>query len=126
MDEHADELVEAIAGELTLLDPEVRSTRSRMAELLDPAFEEVGASGRRWTRAQTLAEPLAGASDGGPRYTAGRMRGVVLAPGVVHLTYESTFDGRRVRRSSLWRRAEPAAPLRMYYHQGTPVPPGAG
>lgn len=121
------DIAEAVAGELALLDPAVRVSRARAAELLDPGFVEVGASGRRWTYEEMLADlpEMSGATEAGPRYEPAAFAAVLLAPGVVHLTYETLFDGRRARRSSLWRR-DPDAPagtgLRMYYHQGTPVP----
>ncbi|MFB7406725.1 DUF4440 domain-containing protein [Streptomyces sp. NPDC056202] len=121
------DIAAAVAGELALLDPAVRVSRARAAELLDPGFVEVGASGRRWTYAEMLAAlpEMSGAAEAGPRYEPAAFAAVLLAPGVVHLTYETLLDGRRARRSSLWRR-DPDAPagtgLRMYYHQGTPVP----
>ncbi|MEE1752511.1 nuclear transport factor 2 family protein [Streptomyces sp. SP18CS02] len=118
---------EAIAGELRLVDPGVRTSRERAERLLDPDFVEVGASGRRWTREEMLAElpAMEGAAPDGPRYEISGMRGVQLAPDLVHLTYETVIDGRRARRSSLWRRTPgPAgdAGWRMYHHQATPVP----
>ncbi|MET9437189.1 nuclear transport factor 2 family protein [Streptomyces sp. NPDC006551] len=111
---------------MRLIDPAVRSSRSLAAELLDPEFVEVGASGRRWTYEAMLAAlpEMAGATELGPRYEPSAMTGVVLAPGLVHLTYETVIDGRRARRSSLWRRAEDGTGWRMYYHQATPVPEG--
>ncbi|MEU7297346.1 nuclear transport factor 2 family protein [Streptomyces exfoliatus] len=120
-------VAEAIAGELRLLDPSVRLSRALAAELLDPEFVEVGASGRRWTYEEMLAAlpGMAGSVEDGTHYEPEAVTGVLLAPGLVHLTYETLRDGHRARRSSLWRRA-PGAPegsaLRMYYHQGTPVP----
>jgi hypothetical protein len=45
------------------------------------------------------------------------MSGVVLAPGVVHLTYFADNQGRRSWRSSLWRLTD--AGWRIYFHQGT-------
>jgi hypothetical protein len=124
---HADDDVnEAIAGELALLDPAVRASRARFEPLLDPEFVEVGSSGRRYTYEDMLAwlpgDP--GSSPEGPRYEPPSIQGVVLAPGLVHLTYETDFDGLRARRSSLWRRGSGEAGWRLYYHQGTPVPPG--
>ncbi|MFD3663841.1 DUF4440 domain-containing protein [Streptomyces sp. NPDC058659] len=121
------DIAEAIAGELRLLDPAVRASRALATELLDPEFVEVGASGRRWTYEEMLAAlpELTGSAENGPRHEPDAIAGAVLAPGVVHLTYACAYDGRRVRRSSLWRRdpgAAADAPLRMYYHQGTPVP----
>ncbi|MFE4306247.1 DUF4440 domain-containing protein [Streptomyces sp. NPDC056517] len=109
------------------MDPAVRVSRARAAELLDPEFVEVGASGRRWTYEEMLAglPEMSGATEDGPRYEPTAFSAMLLAPGLVHLTYETLHDGHRARRSSLWRRG-PAAPagtaLRMYYHQGTPVP----
>ncbi|MGW6585397.1 nuclear transport factor 2 family protein [Streptomyces globisporus] len=119
----------AIDAELQLLDPNVRASRSLAALLLDPEFVEVGASGRRWTYDEMLAAlpELEGGGDesgGGPRFETSGMGGVLLAPGIVHLTYETVIDGRRARRSSLWRRRDGETAWRMYYHQGTPVPAG--
>ncbi|WP_431788536.1 nuclear transport factor 2 family protein [Streptomyces sp. G9] len=122
----------AIDAELHLLDPAVRTSRALTARLLDPEFVEVGASGRRWTYEEMLAAlpDLDGGSGSGegdgnrPRFEPSRMVGVVLAAGIVHLTYETDFDGRRARRSSLWRRQDGETGWRMYYHQATPVPSG--
>ncbi|MZD04157.1 DUF4440 domain-containing protein [Streptomyces sp. SID5785] len=125
MSHETDEVREAIAGELRLMDPRVRASRSRARELLDPEFVEVGASGRRWTYDEMVAvlPDLDGATGDGPRYGASGFTGVVLAPGLVHLTFETTMGGNRARRSSLWRRHSTDATWRMYYHQATPVPP---
>ncbi|MEU2544177.1 nuclear transport factor 2 family protein [Streptomyces roseolus] len=122
--QHPD-VAEAIAGELRLHDPAVRLSRPLAEALFDPGFTEVGASGRRWTYEEMLAAlpGLHGGADG-PPVVAEAFAGAVLAPGVVHLTYETVIDGRRARRSSLWRR-DSAGALRLYYHQGTPVPDGA-
>ncbi|MFE6195983.1 DUF4440 domain-containing protein [Streptomyces sp. NPDC057838] len=120
----ASEVEEVVKGELRLMDPGVRTARAEVGRLLDPEFVEVGASGRRWSYEEMLARlpDMAGNSETGPRYVPSGMRGVVLAPGVVHLTYETTIEGRRARRSSLWRRVSEESGWRMYYHQATPVP----
>ncbi len=125
MSRETDEVGEAIAGELRLMDPGVRASRSLARQLLDPDFVEVGASGRRWTYEEMLAAlpELDGAAEDGPRYEPSDFTGVLLAPGLVHLTYETTVDGNRARRSSLWRKQGAGAPWQMYYHQATPVPP---
>ncbi|MGV9453715.1 nuclear transport factor 2 family protein [Streptomyces sp. NPDC003635] len=127
MNHAPDEVTQAVEGELRLLDPTVRASRSLAAELLDPEFVEVGASGRRWTYDEMLAAlpQMAGATENGPRYRPSDFTGVVLAPGLVHLTYETVIDGRRARRSSLWRARSDGTGWRMYYHQATPVPPEA-
>ena len=45
------------------------------------------------------------------------MSGVLLAPGIVHVTYVSDHAGRRARRSSVWRLTDDG--WRVYFHQGT-------
>ncbi|MFF5011517.1 hypothetical protein ACFY3G_53280 [Streptomyces phaeochromogenes] len=45
------------------------------------------------------------------------MSGTLLAPGTVHLTYVADNQGRRARRSSLWRLTK--THWRLYFHQGT-------
>ncbi|MEU1190694.1 nuclear transport factor 2 family protein [Streptomyces sp. NPDC005859] len=121
-----DDVNEAIAGELALMDPAVRASRALFEPLLDPEFVEVGSSGRRYTYEDMPAwlPDHQGGSPGGPPYEPSAITGVVLAPGLVHLTFETHVDGRRTRRSSLWRRRSEETGWRMYYHQGTPVPPG--
>ncbi|TQJ57202.1 hypothetical protein FBY34_5047 [Streptomyces sp. SLBN-115] len=118
---------EAIAGELALTDPAVRASRALFERLLDPEFVEVGSSGRRCTYEDMPAwlPEHPGSSQSGPRYRPSAIEGVLLAPGLIHLTYEKDFDGRHDRRSSLWRKRSEETGWRMYYHQGTPVPPEA-
>ncbi|WP_327677544.1 nuclear transport factor 2 family protein [Streptomyces sp. NBC_00467] len=125
-DQWGGDVCAAIAGELRLMDPTVRSARDLARQLLDPDFVEIGASGRRWSCEDMLAAlpEMDGAAEDGARYEPEDLRGVVLAPGLVHLTYETTINGERARRSSLWRTGHDGA-WRMYYHQAT-VAPAAG
>ncbi|MFF9455682.1 nuclear transport factor 2 family protein [Streptomyces flaveolus] len=108
----------AVEGELRLLDPEVRASPARVLELLDPEFTEIGASGRRWDAESILTVTSGGSVSAESPVEVSEMSGVVLAPGVVHLTYFADHQGRRVWRSSLWRLTESG--WRMYFHQGTP------
>ncbi|MGQ4598660.1 DUF4440 domain-containing protein [Nocardia sp. R6R-6] len=113
----------AIAGELRLLDPAVRSSAEHLAELLDPEFSEIGASGRWWSRSAIIAALAADSRPSDEPIRVSEMRGALLAPDTVHLTYVSdspmSDDAvRRVRRSSVWRRSERG--WRLYFHQGTP------
>ncbi|MEH0556132.1 MULTISPECIES: nuclear transport factor 2 family protein [unclassified Streptomyces] len=119
-----DGVAEAIARELQLMSPGVRTSRALADQFLDPEFVEVGASGRRWSREAMLSAmpEMQGADEDGPTYEPTGMTGTVLAPGLVHLTFETTLDGRRARRSSIWRKLDDASGWRMYYHQATPVP----
>ncbi|MGW2713227.1 nuclear transport factor 2 family protein [Streptomyces sp. NPDC004457] len=107
----------AIDGEMRLLDPDVRASPARVLELLDPDFTEIGASGRRWDVETVLAVTSGGSVSQESPVEVGEMSGVVLAPGVVHLTYFADNQGRRAWRSSLWRLTETG--WRMYFHQGT-------
>lgn len=124
MDRDTEAVAEAVAREMQLMSPGVRTSRVLTDRLLDPEFTEVGASGRRWDREAMLAAlpDLEGAAEDGPRYEPTGMTGVELAPGVVHLTYETVIDGRRARRSSIWRKSADGTGWRMYHHQATPVP----
>ncbi|WP_314410773.1 nuclear transport factor 2 family protein [Streptomyces kroppenstedtii] len=121
----------AVAGELRLLDPEVRRSPELVGALLHPDFHEFGASGRHWDRA-AIIDMLATETETEPETEpvaapvsaarAWRMRGVQLSPDVVHLTFDTERNGRRVHRSSLWRRSREAAgeSWLLYFHQGTP------
>ncbi|MCX4513732.1 nuclear transport factor 2 family protein [Streptomyces sp. NBC_01619] len=126
MDSPTDDVAQAIAGELQLMDPHVRASRELAGQLLDPQFVEVGGSGRRWTYETMLSElpDHPGSSPDGLRYEPSEISGVILAPGLVHLTFETVLGERRTRHSSIWRKGDGAAGWRMYYHQATRVPPG--
>ncbi|MEU2244630.1 nuclear transport factor 2 family protein [Streptomyces sp. NPDC018338] len=122
--QHPD-VTEAIVRERRLHDPSVRLSGPLAEALFDPEFIEVGASGRRWTRAEMVAAlpTLHGGSESSTPITAERFEGTVLAPGIVHLTYETRIEDRHAHRSSIWRR-DAAGEFRLYYHQATPVPDG--
>ncbi|TXS48408.1 nuclear transport factor 2 family protein [Streptomyces sp. uw30] len=118
MTEHDCAVRAAIEGELRLLDPEVRRSPEQLGALLHPEFHEFGSSGRRWDRESTLAR-LPADTDPADRYvvTSG-IEGVRLAPDVVHLTFDTVYNGGHAHRSSLWRRTDDG--WQMYFHQGTP------
>ncbi|MGI5142386.1 MULTISPECIES: DUF4440 domain-containing protein [unclassified Streptomyces] len=118
MTDESERAVEAaIEAEMRLLDPEVRASPALVLELLDPEFTEFGASGRRWDVESILAVTSAGTVSPESPVKVSEMTGVVLAPGIVHLTYLADNQGRRAWRSSLWRLT--ATGWRMYFHQGT-------
>jgi hypothetical protein len=118
MTDESERAVEAaIEAEMRLLDPEVRASPALVLELLDPEFTEFGASGRRWDVESILAVTSAGTVSPETPVRVSEMTGVVLAPGIVHLTYFADNQGRRAWRSSLWRLT--ATGWRMYFHQGT-------
>ncbi|MFF4367115.1 DUF4440 domain-containing protein [Streptomyces sp. NPDC001594] len=118
-DENERAVQAAVDAELRLLDPGVRMSPDRVLELLDPEFNEIGASGRRWDAETILAVTSGGSVTPESPVEVSAMSGTVLAPGVVHLTYLSDQQGRRAWRSSVWRLTETG--WRMYFHQGTPA-----
>jgi hypothetical protein len=95
-----------------------------LAELLDDAFLEHGASGRTWTRDEIV--PFLEAE---PTSAIELVDFAVheLAPDVVLVTYTAVAPGadrRMARRASIWCRREGS--WRMRFHQGTPVPASTG
>jgi hypothetical protein len=104
--------------ELALLEPEVRRDSRQVEELLDDDYREIGASGRLWTRQETL-DALALEHDDGPTQVE-ELHALELAEGLVLLTYLSDRAGRKARRSSIWRRA--GGRWRLVHHQGSELP----
>ncbi|MGW6734104.1 nuclear transport factor 2 family protein [Streptomyces sp. NPDC055013] len=120
MTEHESAVKAAIEGELRLLDPEIRRSPELLGSLLHPEFHEFGSSGRRWDRASTTAR-LPVDTDPHRYVVTSGIQGVRLAPDVVHLTFDTEYNGGHAHRSSLWRRTDDG--WQMYFHQGTPFSP---
>ena len=114
-------LESVVERERRLLDPAVRADPGRVAALLHPRFEEVGASGRLFDRESAL-RALAARTDARAEFelrTAGRVGDAIL------VTYRLRGAGRSTLRSSLWVTENGQWLLR--YHQGTPeAEQGAG
>jgi len=102
------------AREQALLGDRLRADPPSAAELLHPAFTEVGASGRRYDREEILAH-LAPLSE----VEAEEFIADEVAPGVVLLRYVTTGPTGTAERSSLWVRENGRWLLR--HHQGTPL-----
>ena len=102
------------AREQALLSAALRADPPSAAELLHPAFGEVGASGRRYDREEILAHlaPLDGVE--AEEFVADE-----IAPGVVLLRYLTASSAGTVERTSVWVRDGGRWLLR--HHQGTPV-----
>lgn len=101
----------------------VRHDASRLRELLSPDFEEVGASGHVFGRAETIALLRAeGPEEARP--TMEDFRAKPLTEDLVQVRYRSrrnSAEGERMaERTSLWRRENGA--WVMLFHQGTPLP----
>jgi hypothetical protein len=105
--------------ELSLMDPEVRRDRNRVAALLDADFLEFGSSGQVWTREATL-DLLSSET-----YTPPEVENFScswLAANVVLCTYRTLRrgeEGGRITtlRSSIW--TSDSGAWKMRFHQGT-------
>ena len=126
----AETLTTLVKLELELHRYETRRNRDRLHELLHDDFEEIGRSGRRYSRADILAEFAAAEESSTPVVVADQFDLGELADDLALLTYRSAHqDGagtlsRYSLRSSLWVRC--GKQWRMRFHQGTPAPLGDG
>jgi hypothetical protein len=102
--------------ELALARREPSLAGAPLADLIDPAFEEHGTSGRRWSRADIIAM-----IDGPPNaLETVDLDVVLLARDVALITYRSVDPSGRVAdawRSSIWVRRD--GRWRIRFHQGT-------
>jgi len=98
-----------------------RADEARLRQLLAPDFTEVGASGRVWDR-ETVLDLLREQSDDedAPPIEVHVLRGQVIAPGVIRVSWDSSTGGRRARRTSIWCEREDG--WQLVHHQGTPLP----
>lgn len=102
-----------------LLDPFVRRDRAALEALLHPDFEELGASGRRWTRTELIDALVA---DEGYQVPDVRgLRSIVAGADAALVVYETPG----VSRSSLWLRVDGRWRLRRHQASVLPEPRGA-
>ena len=108
--------VEAL--ERRLLEPDVRSSRERLEELLAEDFIEFGSSGRVWTREEIVADLLTVASS---NIEIDRVESRFISEGVILITYRSrrsgVADNAEALRSSIWRLT--GNTWELVFHQGT-------
>ncbi len=95
-----------------------RADEGRLRQLLAPDFTEVGASGRIWDRDSILDMLRRESAVDAPSIGIHDLRGRVIAPGVVQVSWDSSRGGRRARRTSIW--CEREAGWQQVHHQGTP------
>lgn len=101
--------------------PEFGTTRADFEAMMDDGFQETGASGQRYGRAQVL-DVLASrhAQPHADIWETSDFHCMQLAPDVFLLTYTLLQDGtRRTRRATIWRRTGDG--WKIAYHQGTIV-----
>lgn len=111
-----DAVAAAIVEEMRLLDPVVRADAGELERLLAPDFTEIGKGGRVWSRDEVLD---ALAAEPAMTSTASAFSGLVVAAGVVLVSYETLGSSGPVRRSTLWR--ETSSGWQAVFHQATPV-----
>lgn len=109
-------LIEAMERELQT--PVCRRDTRRLAELLDESFEEVGASGRRWTRDE-IARLLTEEPPASPAIEVLDLRSRYVTDDVVIVQWRSVREAQSALRTSLWRKD--AGTWRLVHHQGTPT-----
>ncbi|MDL5351558.1 DUF4440 domain-containing protein [Microbacterium sp. zg-YB36] len=108
-------------AELALLAGDTRRDGAKVEELLHADFEEIGRSGRRWTREQMIAALAAERDHVTPDPDEWLFNEV--APNLVLVTYLlRTESGQHSRHSSIWDTTTGTPALR--FHQGTVVPAG--
>ncbi|MBB5832286.1 ribonuclease HI family protein [Brachybacterium aquaticum] len=107
-------LEQVTTRELALLGDALRADPPSAAELLHPAFTEIGASGRSYDREEILSHlaPL-------PGVEAVDLVAEEIADGVVLLRYTTVGPDGTAARTSLWQRERGRWLLR--HHQGTPL-----
>ena len=102
--------------------PEWGTTRADFENMTDPAFWEVGASGRRYSREfilDTLEDrALKGYED---IWETQDFHCLDIAPENYLVTYTLLQGARVTRRATLWRRT--SSGWKILYHQGTVVDP---
>lgn len=118
--EHLTVLDELMQREPIFHRPELGTTRRDFERMTDPAFWEVGASGRRYSRAYVLDElEKRYENPGEDPWETKDFHCLEIARDNYLLTY-TLLQGKRVtRRSTIWRRTEEG--WKIVYHQGTIV-----
>ena len=100
--------------------PELGTTRHDFEKMTDPAFWEVGASGRRYSREYVLdVLEKRYESPGEDLWETRDFHCLEIAPDNYLLTYTLLQGERLTRRSTIWRRTGEG--WKIVYHQGTVV-----
>jgi hypothetical protein len=115
-----DVLDELVQREPIFHHPELGTSRADFERMTDPAFWEVGASGRRYSREYVLEElERRYAETAEDVWETRGFHCLEIAPGNYLLTYTLLQGPRVTRRSTLWRRTSEG--WKILYHQGTIV-----
>jgi len=118
--EHATALEELRQREPVFHRPEFGTTRADFENVMDDAFWEIGASGRRYSREYVLDVLEARWRDPPlDRWEAYDFHCCQIAAGNYLLTYTLKQEDRLTRRTSIWRKTD--AGWKIVFHQGTVV-----
>ena len=118
--EHTAALEELQQREPVFHRPEFGTTRADFENIMDDAFWEIGASGRRYSREYVLDVLEARWRDPPlDRWEAYDFHCAEIAAGNYLLTYTLKQEDRLTRRTSIWRRTD--AGWKIVFHQGTIV-----
>jgi hypothetical protein len=117
---HLDVLDELMRREPIFHHPELGTLRTEFENMMDAAFWEVGASGRRYSR-EFVLEVLEKRSmnPAEESWETTDCHCLEIARDRYLITYTLKQGGRVTRRATLWRRAESG--WKIMYHQGTVV-----
>jgi hypothetical protein len=113
-------LTELVQREPLFHRPELGTSRAHFEDMMVHDFCEVGASGRRYSRAEVLdllAERFSNAYFDQWKATGYHCR--QLAPDLYLLTYTLILGSRRTRRTTIW--SNTVTGWKILFHQGTPV-----
>ena len=100
--------------------PEFGTTRIDFENMMDGAFWEIGASGRRYSREYVLEVLDARRRDPAPdHWETSDFHCAEIAAGNYLLTYTLRQEDRLTRRTSIWRKTD--AGWKIVFHQGTIV-----
>jgi hypothetical protein len=117
---HLDVLKELIRREPIFHRPEFGTTRLDFENMMEPAFWEVGASGRSYSRAYVLdVLEKRYENPGEDVWETKDFHCLEIARDNYLLTYTLLQGARMTRRATIWRRSD--AGWKIVYHQGTIV-----
>jgi len=118
--EHVTALEELRQREPVFHRPEFGTTRAEFENVMDDAFWEIGASGRRYSREYVLDVLEARWRDPPlDRWEAHDFHCSQIAAGNYLLTYTLKQEDRLTRRTSIWRKTDVG--WKIVFHQGTVV-----
>ena len=102
--------------ELELSDPSIRKDRERLDQLLADDFEEVGKSGKKYTKADIIELLI---NEENISFSVQDFNFVSLSDDCVLVKYQTTMNGQNAYRCSIWKKY--GDQWQIHYHQGTPT-----